>query len=122
MKEKHLQRICEHYLLVQKIEFFHIPDTLFQFIYSPLINNLISKNRYVYQWLQGVRKLVSKYFLGLPDIIIFDKSGKYLAIELKTKTGKLREAQKKKSQKMDVKLCRDFNTFKSLVNEWRNNL
>ncbi len=120
--EDQLQEKCENWLEIQRIEFVHIPDTMYKFLYSPLINHLISRDRKVYGWLMGVRKLVSKYLLGLPDLILFDKGGKYLAVELKTKTGKVRQGQKNRAKRMPIVVCRSLNEFTETVNKWSDGL
>lgn len=119
--ESELQAECERFLRQNLIEFFHWPDELNSFLYGPHLAQFLSKNRTLYNWMQGIRKLISKYVLGFPDLAIFKKKGEYnscLFIELKTKKGSLTQAQKKFAKHNNVALIRDFETFREVVTKW----
>lgn len=122
--ESGLQTECEGYLDDNLIEFFHWPDQLNSFLYGPHLAQFLSKNRTLYNWMQGIRKLISKYVLGFPDLAIFKMKGEYnscLFVELKTKKGTLSQAQKKFAKHNNVALVRDFDTFVKIVTEWEEN-
>jgi hypothetical protein len=59
---------------------------------------------------------------GFPDLSIYkvtpDGSVKCLCIELKSPTGRLSTAQKKWQHQLATKVCRDYDTFKQMVDEF----
>jgi len=116
-KEATLQDACEMYLHVKDLTFLHIPDGIYKFIFGNILTSIIAKYPRWYGWLQAVRGLISRYLLGMPDLFIFD-GGRYLAIELKTRTGKVRQGQQKIHRKIPVRVIRDFPTFKEVIDEW----
>jgi hypothetical protein len=119
--EDQLLQKCEEWLGWERIEYTRIPDSLFRFLFGDKLSYYLSRNTLLYNLLQGVRKQISKYLLGFPDIVIFSMDGRYLACELKTKTGKVRQGQKNKAKKMKIHVIRDFQDFRVLVNNFFKN-
>lgn len=100
-----LQNQCESYLELNGIEYLHIPNSM----WASLFQNKSF----------GALNECSDYLKGWPDLLIFDGKGRYLAIELKTETGKASHAQNDKKRSLAGHICRDFNSFMGIVNEWR---
>lgn len=101
IKEKDLQKMVEDFLNAKKVDFFHIPDSLWKVLYY-------FKNKFYFFKCLG----------SLPDIILYQKTNKRgiykcLFIELKTKYGSLHGKQKLK--KADWIICKDFETAKSEI-------
>ncbi|MCD6106803.1 MAG: VRR-NUC domain-containing protein, partial [Caldisericaceae bacterium] len=81
--ESALQKFCEDYLELNGIAYIRIPDHVYSFIFSSSI---------IPVW---IKKLVAAYLAGLPDLTILLKDGRYICVELKSQTGKLRGNQKR---------------------------
>lgn len=69
----------------------------------------------------GVMRDASAYLKGLPDLIILDKTGRALAIELKTEAAqsKLSAAQRLWRAAIGTKEARSFEEAKAMIDEWR---
>ena len=95
--ESTLQEQCESYLDNLQIRHIHIPQAAYR---NRRSNGLLS---------------------GIPDLIILFKSGRFLLVELKTKTGE-RESQRKWS--IDLRehyhVLNNFNDFKLIVDKVHN--
>ena len=98
-KEAELQDLCEGYLTIKGIWFFHIPAASYK--------------------ARGANVLA-----GIPDLLIFkkdnDTNNNCLLVELKTKVGKPNPKQKKWAKETNVHLIRSFEGFKDLIKEWEN--
>ena len=104
--ESDLESLCEQYLEILGICYLHIP--------APLLRALFASQT-IPIW---IKREVKKYIAHWPDLIMF-KSGRYLAVELKTATGRATKGQRDRIRDMEGHIARDFETFKSLVDEWR---
>ena len=75
-------------------------------------------------WKVRARASLSKWFGGMPDLIILSKSdGKFnacLAVELKVKKRKLRQSQKKWADILNVHRVERFEDFAELLKEFTN--
>jgi hypothetical protein len=117
-----LQRKCEKYLENKRLTFIHVPDLLFKFLFGKSLANYIKSQYILYSTLQNVRRQISKYFLGFPDLVIFSGT-KYLAVELKKKKGgKVSQGQRNYHELIPVTVIKDFPTFRRTVDEWESNL
>jgi len=108
--EKALQDRCEEYLqYFPDIAVIRIPDAVYRAIFA---NNFVSAH---------IKKLISKYLKGLPDLILLKKHDSFfckaVCIELKTKKGKQSQGQKHFANKVPVILCRSFEHFQKIVKE-----
>ncbi|MCP4986636.1 MAG: hypothetical protein GY928_11450 [Colwellia sp.] len=82
MLEKDIQKKAQDYLNEWGLRWFHIPDPVLGF----LAQNANSQ----------IRNIISRELRGVPDLIIFSKSGEYnhcLLLELKAETGRLTQGQ-----------------------------
>ena len=78
-----IQRSAEDVLKKLNLRYIRIPDAVYNIIFS--------KNSLIPEW---VKILIAASISGLPDLTVLLKDGRYICIELKTKTGKLRPKQK----------------------------
>ena len=101
VKEETLQSQCEEYLKLQRLPYIRIPDGLLAFVART--------------GQPPIKKLVEKYLKGLPDLTIFLPDGKYICVELKSKTGKPTQGQKNFAKIASVYIVRSFDDFCSLV-------
>ena len=101
-KESELQKMCESYLKQNGLRYVHIPDNVLRYIKTtaPI-------------W---ITTQLSKAFKGVPDLMVF-QGDKSLLVELKNVKGKLSQGQINWHKGVDVKVVRDFDTFKRLVDE-----
>jgi hypothetical protein len=83
IKESVIQRSAEDLLKKLNLRYIRIPDAVYNIIFS--------KNSLIPEW---VKILIAAAISGLPDLTVLLKDGRYICIELKTKTGKLRQKQK----------------------------
>lgn len=108
--ESDLQNLCEGYLLhFPQIAIIRIPDVVYEAIFS---------NSNLPVW---IKKLVSKYLKGLPDLVLLKQDGlttKALCIELKTEKGKQSQGQKKFGNIVRVHIVRSFEVFIKLIDEF----
>ena len=97
------QRQCEQYLRVRKIDYIRIPDWIYR---------LVTSN-------PKLRKWISQYFKGLPDLMIFRQwSSPYnlaLFVELKKKGGQLGQGQEALGRRLNVLVIREFEVFVIVV-------
>jgi len=102
--ESVLQSQCEEYLNLHKIKYIHIPEMAYKNAYIPA---------------------------GIPDLIIFKPAGTKLIeimagdkyciacfVELKSKKGKVRQSQQKFARQLPVFICRSFDHFIEIINEF----
>lgn len=105
--ERILQRKCESYLLKHRIPYLRLPDAIYRSIKKMSAANA---------------KEVAERITGWPDISIYkvapDGSLLSLCIELKSPKGKMSTEQKKWQQHLATKVCRDYDTFKQMVDEF----
>jgi len=106
-----LERQCESYLeyFFHDIRVIRLPNAVFSAIYG---NNSLSANR---------KGLISKFLKGIPDFVILrEREGKrdFLCIELKRGSGKMRQGQKKWSEKVTVHVCKSFEDFQEVFECW----
>ncbi len=106
-KEIVLQKHCEAYLDLSGALFVRIPDSFWsnaKRLFNP---------RYF--------AMCAKYLAGVPDLLVFkpmqDGTNQVFLIELKTRSGKLTKSQEKWHKKANVILIRDFDAFKTLIDE-----
>lgn len=105
-EEEDLQMSTERYLQFRHIRYIHIPGKLQRHIWN--------KRSAVPPW---IARMASDALKGIPDLLIFDRRGRYLAIELKSSTGRLTEGQKD-WEPYGLKVCRNIDEFVCAVNEW----
>ena len=105
--ERDLQKMCEQYLEMNRIMFFHLPDHLMQYFFGPYTAN-------VPLW---IKREVKEYLVDWMDLLIFHE-GRFLAVEIKTATGKLSRGQKVRLDVLKGYVIRDFNDFKTLVDNF----
>lgn len=105
--ESALQKVCEDYLIIRRLAFIRIPDAVYREIFG---RRSVSVR---------LRSLVSSYLKGLPDLTILFQSGHYLAIELKSRTGKMSQGQKnyKKLVGDNYYVIKSFDAFRKLIDE-----
>jgi len=106
--EAMLQKQCEDYLVIRKIAFVRIPDAVYREVFGR--NNTSPR----------LRGVISSYLKGLPDLTVLYPSGRYLAIELKSGSGKMTQGQKNFKKLVGVDnyyLVRSFDAFRELVDE-----
>lgn len=107
MSEKILQAQCEKYLELRGLVYIRIPD-----LFWSMAKKLFPPLKFIQ---------CSKYLAGIPDLVVFRKSGtenKVLLIELKTITGKLSKSQIKFHSKLNVLVIRDFESFRRLIDDF----
>lgn len=106
--EAEIQKQAEAYLDAVRLVYFRIPDTLLGWFFGYMKAS-------VPPW---ALKFVSKYLKGWPDLIVF-KGDRFLAIELKRADGKTTAKQREKIKALGAHVCRSFDEFQNLVDEWR---
>lgn len=107
--EDDLQAAAERYLQLRRIRYIHIPGKLQKYIWN--------KRSAVPPW---IAKIASDALKSIPDLLLFDPRGRYLAIELKSDTGRLTEGQKAWLP-YGLVVCRDIDDFVLIVNKWSKN-
>ena len=104
--EADLQRQCEEYLALNKLQFIRLPDAVY-------------KHRSVSPVLQ---KIIAEYWRGLPDLTVLkphdDKHCLACCIELKSKSGKLSQGQKNFARKLPTYVCRSFDDFVNIIEKF----
>lgn len=69
-----------------------------------------------------LQKIVAEYWRGLPDLIVLKQANeKYCSaccVELKTKKGKLSQGQKNFAKKLPVFVCRSFDDFVKIIDNF----
>ena len=100
---QYIQDKLEDYCNHNDIMFIHIPDNLMKFLFSPPLASCLAHNKMLYIWLKRVQKDVSKYLLGLPDLLLIDNAK---GVEIKTGAAKPRKGQKKFAEKVHVDIVR----------------
>ena len=98
--EAELQRQCEELLDWMKVTYIRIPDSLWR-NQAPIY----------------IKKLMSRYLKGLPDLTILFNNGTYLCVELKTKQGRMTQGQKNFAKYIPVTVIRSFEDFEKLIKE-----
>lgn len=63
----------------------------------------------------GALREASHYLKGLPDLLVLYPSGRFLALELKTETGKLSAAQRLWRTAIGTKVARSFEEAKAMI-------
>jgi len=81
-RERDIQKQCEAVLDYARIAYIRIPDALNRFVFGA---NFVPPQ---------LKKLISAFIKGLPDLTILSKDGRYYCVELKTAKGKLSQGQK----------------------------
>jgi hypothetical protein len=92
-KEKDIQKQCEKVLDYAHIAYIRIPDVLNSIIFAGLKVNVFGRWTTV-QVPTHIKKLISAFLKGLPDLTILSKDGRFYCVELKTTIGKLSQGQK----------------------------
>jgi len=108
MPESALQKTCEAYLDVLDLPYIRIPDTM---------NSIVFGSSYIPV---HVKRMISAFTKGVPDLTILHPEGMFLCVELKTESGKQSQAQKAWSKRVAAHyhIIRSFEDFKTLVNTW----
>jgi len=107
-RESDLQKACEQVLDTMRLCYIRIPDTMNSIVFgSPSIP-------------VHVKKMISDITKGVPDLTILFEDGTYLAIELKTDTGKMSIGQKRfrnRIGELNYHVVRSLGDFVRLVSE-----
>lgn len=103
--ESILQEQCEQYLELRGLTFIRLPDALYRAVFG---NSVIPPH---------IKRLISACIKGVPDLTILFPDGTYLAIELKSRSGKQTPGQKQFSRNIrdHYHICRDFESFQKLI-------
>jgi hypothetical protein len=107
MLEKEIQKKAEAYCDEWGLKWFHIPDGVLGFLAqraNPQVKRLISDN-----------------LRGCPDLLIFEKAQRYnycLALEIKTKTGKLSQGQKNWHKGANVVVAYGWEETKQAIDDF----
>jgi hypothetical protein len=105
--EAEIQDAVEAYCDILGLAHFHIPAALLQAGFE----NGRPKNYAIINAAQAVR--------GFPDLILFHReTGRYKAIELKTKVGQVTKAQRDWCKLIDAVVCRSFEEAKAEIDGW----
>jgi hypothetical protein len=83
LKECEIQKGCEDLLNNLQLQYIRIPDSLYSYIFSPASKMPVH-----------LKKLISSFIKGVPDLVILLRDGRYICAELKTASGKLSQGQK----------------------------
>ena len=98
------------YLDLIQANYIRIPDELYFMIFG---NNITPT------W---IKKIISKFIKGIPDLIIFKKGTDItnicLWMEAKSKKGKLSQGQKNKAKGLNLIVFRSFEDFKNIVDKF----
>jgi hypothetical protein len=106
--ESHLQSQCEEYLRLMRIDFIHIPASVYKLAATGT----------------GGERRAAHDLHGFPDLMIFKphmaEAGQNdaLFVELKNSKGKLSQGQKTLARHLNIVVIRSFDDFVKLVNEW----
>lgn len=104
--EASLQKQCEEWLTANQIQFIRIPEEVTK-LCSPTHPARVS---------QHVKNMISKYFLGISDLVILLKDGRYLAVELKSKKGRLTQGQRRFASRIkELFVIRSYDDFIKLM-------
>ena len=121
-KHAQLQADAEQYCNIHSVPFIRIPDGLLSFIFADGVGNSLQRwAPGLYGWLFKIRKEVSDYLLGCPDLICFRKNGSWnycACFEFKTGGSKPRQGQIKFAKRVNVIVIRDYPAFKIALDEW----
>jgi len=104
LKESDIQKQCEDILDNMQLQYIRIPDALYGYIFSPNSKMPIH-----------LKKLISSFIKGVPDITILLKDGRYICVELKTSTGKMSQGQKSFEKKVGEKNYHVVRSVEGLV-------
>ena len=91
------------------LQYIRVPDA----IYSAVFGSSAIK--------PYIKKLISSFIKGLPDITVLLKDGRYICIELKTSTGRLSQGQKtfaKRVGENNFHVCRSVEEVVVLLKEY----
>lgn len=110
--EEVTQDLVERYLDALGIPWFHMP---------PYILSAAFRRRPMSGAELGAAHRASEVVKGLPDLLIFSPTGKFIAIELKTdaKASKLSAAQRMWRSAIGTREARSFEEAKKIIDEWR---
>ena len=105
--EAALQRQAEAYLDHMQLAYIRIPDAVYKSVFA-------YTNIPLY-----IKKLISSFIKGLPDLTVLYDNGAYQCIELKTKSGKLSQGQKTFAKRVgdNYYVVRSFEAFQQLIKE-----
>ena len=119
-KEHSIQMACENILNTNKIEFIRIPDEVYGFVNSGMVQQSIAKLPIV-GYFYNLKKSVSKYFKDIPDLIILLDTGEYICVELKTSVGRQSQGQEKIEKRVgssNYHLVRSEDGFTELLKKY----
>lgn len=110
LKESQIQEQCEDLLDHLRLAYIRIPDSVYRWVFG-------SGSRIPV----AIRRLISAFIRGLPDITILLRDGRYICVELKTVTGKLSQGQKRFSKmvgEQNYHVVRSVQGLKELLQEY----
>jgi hypothetical protein len=102
--------LCEDYLDALQVEYIRFPDTLYRIVFGSGSSVPIQ-----------VKTMLAAFMKGKPDLIIlkpWEPYAKALCIELKVGSNKMSQGQLNFAKKIPVSECRDFDSFKKIVDEF----
>ncbi len=113
-KEEDLQRQCEEYLKIRRVQYIRFPDSawrILRWLYK------ITQNRYLalFEKVKFLNTILGSHFGGMPDLVVLDKCGSYLCFELKVKGRKMSTSQNNWALFANVVKEESFEHFKTLV-------
>jgi len=105
--EDQLQKACEQWLKLKNITYIHLPKGAQRYLWNPKFGIPVQ-----------VAAEASRALKGVPDLILFGTDRNFLMIELKSEKGKLTPEQKRWLD-FGMIVCKDFDTFQKIVEEWQ---
>lgn len=109
--EQVTQDLTEQYLSALGLAWFHMP---------PYILAAAFRRRPMSGAELGAAHQASQIVKGLPDLLVFSPTGRFLALELKTdaKTSKLSAAQRLWRAEIGTREARSFEEAKNIIDAW----
>jgi len=100
-READIQRRCEKLLDALGMRWLHVPGDIQRWLrlYAP----------------KHICIIGARYLRGMPDLIVFSPSGRYLLLELKTEKGRLRKSQLEWSQGLPLHVARGWKEAEKII-------
>lgn len=123
--ENPLQLQCEGYLNALRVAFVRIPDQLHVEANSEkglFVRLLTSRLKWCCGPIWNLKRLIKLYFKGKPDLTILFRSGRYIAVELKSRSGEQSSGQRDFEYLVgsnNYYIIRSFDVFRELVDKFR---
>jgi hypothetical protein len=108
--EAEIQDLTEQYLRLLGLPYLHLP--------AYLLNASFGRHQAAAGPVLHAMRAAAESIRGVPDLIIFS-GGRYLALELKSRDGKLTAAQEQWLAWLGGRVCRSFEEAREVIDEWR---